>query len=272
MDDLLASGEESPLNSAISVRDQSVISMVEEAVESRNAVLAYQPVVLAKNTNQPAFYEGLIRILDPSGRVIPAREFMGSVETQPIGRMIDCVALELGLAALKHVPSLRLSINMSARSIGFGRWLRALEEGLRSDPTVAERLILEITEASAMLVPDVVQSFMNDLQMRGVSFALDDFGAGYTSFRHLRDMYFDIVKIDGQFIRGVADNADNQVLTKALVSIGRHFDMLVVAEQVETQRDADYLIRAGVDCLQGFHFGAPKRRVDFGPIKQQRAG
>ena len=270
-DQLFSSEGDNPLTSAISARDKDTIKMVEAAVEGRNAILAYQPVVMAGNTGQPAFHEGLIRILDPSGRVIPAREFIGAVETQQVGRMIDCVALELGLAALKRVPTLRLSINMSARSIGFGRWQRTLDEGLKLDPRLGERLILEITEASAMVMPDVVQAFMTELQVRGISFALDDFGAGFTSFRHLRDMYFDIVKIDGQFIRGISENADNQVLTKALVSIGRHFEMLVVAEQVESAADAGYLTKVGVDCLQGYYFGAPKRRLDFEKGAEARA-
>jgi EAL domain-containing protein (putative c-di-GMP-specific phosphodiesterase class I) len=111
-----------------------------------------------------------------------------------------------------------------------------------------------------MLVPELVISFMSDLQSRGVCFALDDFGAGYTSFRYLRDFYFDVVKIDGQFIRGIATNADNQVLMRALVSISEQFDMFTVAEFVENQEDAQFLIQAGVDCLQGYYYGAPTIR------------
>ena len=97
------------------------------------------------------------------------------------GRRIDALALELGLRALSENPDLRLSINMSARSIGYPDWSETLDRGLSEDPTVAERLILEITEASAMVMPDIVSVFMDDLQIRGVSFALDDFGAGFTS-------------------------------------------------------------------------------------------
>ena len=108
-----------------------------------------------------------------------------------------------------------------------------------------------------MIVPELVTGFMRDLQCRGVSFALDDFGAGFTSFRYLRDFYFDIVKIDGQFIRGIADSADNQVLTSALSAIATQFDMLTVAESVETARDAEYLAAVGINCLQGYFFGAP---------------
>jgi EAL domain-containing protein (putative c-di-GMP-specific phosphodiesterase class I) len=254
-----------PLAAAVAARDADVLRMVEGAVAARNAMLAFQPVVLAARPDRPAFYEGLIRILDDTGRVIPAREFIGAVEMHPIGRMIDCLALEIGIATLKATPGLRLAINMSARSIGFARWQRSLDDGLRADPSVGERLILEISEMSAMVMPDVVAAFMADLHGRGISFAIDDFGAGFTSFRHLRDMYFDILKIDGQFIRGVASNGDNQVLTHTFLSVARHFGMLTVAESVESAEDAGWLTAAGVDCLQGYHFGVPTRRPKFTP-------
>ena len=203
------------------------------------------------------------RILDEQGRVIPARDFMGAVETHEIGRRIDCLSLELGLAALAQEHSIRLSINMSARSIGYPQWLATLERGLRADPTIAERLILEITEGSAMLMPDLVTVFMADMQARGICFALDDFGAGYTAFRYLKDFYFDIIKIDGQFIRGIAQDPDNQVLAAALVSIARHFDMFTVAESVETEEDARYLIDIGFDCLQGYFYGIPSTEAPW---------
>jgi len=256
----IPAGHDSPLNYAVSARDRSTIEMVEAAIRHKQLMLAFQPVVTAGQSDRAAFYEGLIRITDPTGRVIPAREFIDQVETRESGRIIDCLALEKGLATLAEYPDLRLSINMSARSIGYRRWMRTLHKGLDADPTVAERLILEITESSAMLVPELVVGFMTELQARGVSFALDDFGAGYTSFRFLKDFFFDILKIDGQFIRGIATNADNQVLAAALLSIGRQFDMVTVAESVERAEDAAYLMALGLDCMQGFYFGAPTVR------------
>ena len=137
---------------------------------------------------------------------------------------------------------------------------------------MAERLILEITESSAMLMPDIVRVFMADLQLRGVSFALDDFGAGYTAFRYLRDFDFDVLKIDGQFIRGVAGNPDNQVLCRALISIARHFEMFTVAEFVETDEDAQWLIQSGIDCMQGYYFGAPTLQPWWVTEHEQRVG
>lgn len=252
--------EGTPIGFAISENDRETMAMVTSALDERRVALAYQPVVLGTEPDKVAFYEGLIRIMEPSGRVIPARDFITAVEEQETGRRIDCAALDLGLNALRRNPGLRLAINMSARSIGYAPWMRTLLQGLASDATVGERLILEITESSAMMVPELVTSFMDDLQKYGIAFALDDFGAGFTAFRYFKDFFFDMVKIDGQFIRGIQNDPDNQVLTRALLSIGRHFEMVTVAESVETVEEAEFLRSIGVDCLQGYLFGAPSTK------------
>ena len=262
----------SPLGAAISQADRDTIAMVRSALDTGRLRLAYQPVVLGFDPEKIAFHEALIRVFEPSGRIIPACDFITVVEDTEMGRLIDCAALDMGLSALHHHPELRLSINMSARSIGFPQWMRTLKRGLNASPTIGERLILEITESSAMQVPELVIAFMDQLQDQGVAFALDDFGAGMTAFRYFKDFQFDIVKIDGQFIRGVHANADNQVLTQALASIGRHFDMVVVAEQVEDVADAEWLRAKGIDCLQGYLFGAPTVKPDWLKPKQRAAG
>lgn len=249
---------DSPLDYALKKRNEPVIDTVTRAIERKHVLLAYQPIVHAKNPLKPAFYEGLIRIMDDTKEIIPAKDFITIVETLETGRIIDCLALELGLNTLAECPTLRLSINMSARSIGYPRWMETLEKGLSMDGTVAERLILEITEDSAMMMPELVKVFMTNLHKRGISFALDDFGAGYTAFRFLKQFHFDIVKIDGQFIRNINEDADNQVLTTALVAIANQFDMLSVAECVETQEEMSFLQDLGFDCLQGYLTGRPE--------------
>ena len=253
----LPEGADSPLNSAVSARDRSAVQMATEAVRHGQCRLAYQPVMQARPPHGVAFYEGFIRVLDETGRVIPAREFMPQVENTPIGRDLDCVALEKGLRAIARNPDIRLAINMSARSIGYARWSRVLERFLKRDPTIGERLILEISEDSAMQVPELVIDFMDRLQDKGVAFTLDDFGASNFSFRHFREFFFDAAKIDGQFVRGISTNPDNQALVRALIAVAREFEILVIAESVETREDAEFLVSSGVDCLQGFLFGAP---------------
>ena len=263
-------GLASPLGVMISEQDRDTMAMVRAAIDSRRMRLAYQPVVLARDPDQVAFHEGLIRVLDPNGRVIPAKDFINAVENTDIGREIDCIALEMGLGALVRHTSVRISINMSARSIGYPRWMRILKKGLQASPTIGERLILEITESSAMLVPEIVTAFMDDLQREGIAFALDDFGAGYTAFRYFKDFFFDIIKIDGQFIRNIHRDPDNQVLTRALLSIARQFEMFAVAESVETPEEAAFLQSIGMDCLQGYLFGAPSLRPAFMPEAERK--
>jgi EAL domain-containing protein (putative c-di-GMP-specific phosphodiesterase class I) len=253
----LPEGGDSPLNAAVTGRDGRVMDMVAAAIRHKNCLLAFQPVMQARAPHGAAFYEGLIRVLDETGRVIPARDFISVVENDELGRELDCNALEIGLRTLARNPAIRLSVNMSARSIGYNRWQRILDRCLDRDPTLGERLILEISEPSVMTVPELVADFMDRLQGRGIAFALDDFGTGPMMMRHFRNFFFDAAKIDGQFVRGIDRDADNQALVRALVAIAREFEMLTVAESVETVAEAEFLVSAGIDCLQGHLFGAP---------------
>ncbi|MEM7075139.1 MAG: EAL domain-containing protein [Pseudomonadota bacterium] len=253
----IPSGQQNPLAYAVTSRDWSVMQMVDDAVRHKQVLLAYQAIVPSGKQDAPAFYEGLARVLDETGRIIPAGEFIGTIETEETGRLIDCLTLEKGLRALLKYPDLRLAINMSARSIGYGRWMKSLKRGLAKDDTIAERLILEISESSAMLVPELVVSFMADLHAEGISFALDDFGAGFTSFKFLQKFHFDILKIDGQYVRGIHEDGNKQVMVAAFAAIAEQLDLITVAEQVENPNDALVLQDIGIDCLQGYYFGAP---------------
>lgn len=266
----LPEGGENPLAYAVTQRDRSTLALVKDALDHKQTLLAYQPVVRGGAGDKIAFYEGLIRVLDPTGRVIPAREFMPVVEETTLGREIDTLALRAGLMALADTPDLRLSINMSARSIGYAPWTTMLNRWLNRDATIGERLILEISEKSAMSMPELVASFMERLQTRGICFALDNFGSGLTAIRYFKDLYFDILKLDGQFVRGISQTPDNRAVVEVMLSIATHFDMVTVAEQVENREDADVLETLGVDCLQGFLFGAPTTRPYWTKPEKQR--
>lgn len=257
-----------PLSDALVSRDKSIVSNVRDALAREDAFLLFQPVVDGRRTGSIAFYEGLIRIMDDTGRVIPAKDFISAVEDKPEGREIDCLALKLGLQTLAAHPEIRLSINMSARSIGFTHWLETFEQETRADPTLAERLILEITESSAMAAPEITIDFMDRMQARGVSFALDDFGAGYTSFRYLKDFFFDIVKLDRGFVTYIDSDPDNRACVKALHAVSRHFDMFTVAEGIERREEAAVLAEIGIDCFQGYLYGAPAALPETAPARR----
>lgn len=230
---------------------------VRTALEEDRVALAFQPVIHSGSGGDPAFHEGLFRLKSADGSLVPAGAFIHLIEAHEVGRLLDCAALKLGFAALRDYPDLILSINLSARSVGYAPWRAALDEGLREQPGAEKRLILEITEASAMSLPDLIRDFMQEGHRRGLRFALDDFGAGHTSFRYLRAFRFDILKIDGGFVRGIVGDTDNQVLMRAFLDVARHFRMSTVAEWVETQEEACLLSGLGIDFLQGFGLGRP---------------
>ncbi len=265
-------GEGSPLEAAVAGRDSSVMDMVQAAVRHNEVHLAFQPVVQARRPDTVAFYESLLRVLDRTGRVIPARHFIVTAEQSELGRELDCVSLRQGLKTLAGFRHLRLSVNMSARSIGYRKWMKVLDRALRDDATLGERLILEISETSAMTVPELVTNFMADMQKRGVSFALDDYGSDRISIRHFRQFLFDAVKIDGQFVRGVHRDPGNQMVVSALMRVAQEFGMFTVAESVESEADAKYLTALGIDCLQGYFYGAPSMSPPWLPVSRAQTG
>lgn len=251
----------SPLDYIVQESQKNIQQTVRNSLAAGHAQLAYQPIVTADHNNFVAFYEGLIRLRDEGGRIIPAGQFMSDVEETAMGRDIDCASLRLGLNVLRAHPKLRLSINMSARSLADGKWRRTLMEGLRGQTKCGERLILEISETSAMQLHEVLIRFMEEMQPYGVNFALDDFGAGLIAFQRLKDFYFDMVKIDRCFVRNIHDSPDNQVMTEALVNVAHQFEMFAIAEGVESQQEAAVLTALGVDCLQGYLYGVPKLKL-----------
>jgi EAL domain-containing protein (putative c-di-GMP-specific phosphodiesterase class I) len=253
-----------PLHYAIASRDADVIGLVRAALAAGRADLAFHPVMTADAAPRITFFEGLVRVMDDAGRIIPAAQFMPQIENNVLGRQIDCVSLALALDRLRQNPDLRLSINLSARSIADGEWRRILDDGLRDRTRLGERLIFEISETSAMQLHDVVIRFMQDMQPKGVSFALDGFGAGMTALRHLKDFFFDLVKIDKSFIRGIDTDPDNQVLAEALITVAHQFEMFAIADGVETAAEAAFLRTIGVDCLQGYLFGVPRFTLEWG--------
>jgi len=266
-----AAAMSSPLDMAISQADRETLALVRKAIDARRVRLAWQPVVMVCDVTRIAFHEGLVRVLDTAGRIIPARDFMGAVERHEMGREIDCLALEQGLATLARQPELRISVNVSARSIGYPRWQRVLNKGLSAAPTIAERLILEIGEESAMTVPETLSAFMAEMQREGMAFALDDFGGGTTALGRLRDFYFDFAKIDARAVRGIDRDADVKALAAALVGVARPFGMVTVAVAVETATEGEILRGLGVDCLQGYLIGAPSLKPPWEAEPARRA-
>lgn len=263
--------EASPLAAAFSTAERGTLAMVRQALTEKRMRLAFQPAVYAADPGIIGFYEGYIRLLNPQGLVIPARDFMELAERQELGREIDVAALRLGLLTLQRNPGIRVAVNMSARSVGYKPWTQMLRAALRHQADLGKGLILEINEDSAMQMPDVLIPFMAEFRPAGITFTLDDFGAGTTSLELLNEYGFDIAKIDGKFIRDCHSSARNQPIVQAAISMGQAFDMFLVAEAVETNEEAVWLRDQGVGCLQGYLFGKPEVEPDFRKFRHARS-
>ncbi len=230
---------------------------VTEAMKDERLVFAYQPIVDAVS-HEVNSYECLLRMYSPEGELIPAGHFVPVVERLGLMRTLDRRSLDLTLQTLEMNPEVTLAFNISGVTAADRGWLRTLIARLKDRSELASRLVVEITETAALHDLEDSARFVSIMRDLGCQVAIDDFGAGYTTFRHLKALTVDIVKIDGSFVRGLADNMENQLFIRNLLSLARAFNLVTIAECVETLEDAEILAREGVDLLQGYYFGKPE--------------
>ncbi len=230
---------------------------VKEAMKDDRLCLAYQPVVDAR-TRGTSYHECLIRMIGKDGTLVPAASFIPVVEQLGLMRNIDRHTLALSLEDLEAHPDITLAINISGLTATERSWLRILISRLKGRRDLARRLIVEITETAALQDIEESARFVASLRELGCRVALDDFGAGYTTFRHLKALTVDIVKIDGSFVRDIKQCEENQMFVRNLLSLANTLGVETVAECVETADDADFLASEGVDFLQGYYFGKPE--------------
>ncbi len=235
---------------------RSISDQVQLALREDRVMFAYQPVVVAA-TGQVDHYECLLRMRTPDGRIVSAAEFVPVIEQLGFIRMVDRYVLDKAIAELIAHPEVKLGFNISGLTAADRPWLRALISQVRNRPELAARVIVEITETAALYDIEESARFVSALRHAGCHVALDDFGAGHTSLRHLQSLAVDTVKIDGSFIHNLAASPDAQVFLRHLLGLARGFGFHTVAECVATAEDAAILQREGVGFLQGYYFGRP---------------
>jgi EAL domain-containing protein (putative c-di-GMP-specific phosphodiesterase class I) len=220
------------------------------ALNERRIKLAYEPVVSAA-TREGAFHECLVRMDQGDGQVLLAPDIVPVAERLGLIRLVDHRVLELVVAELAAAPDIRLSLNISPDTTMDPDWWAGIESLMRAHPGVAERLIVEITETVAIQDIDDVRAFVSRLKNFGSRIAIDDFGAGYTSFRNLRKLGVDIVKIDGAFVQNITHSADDRAFVQTLIDLARRLDIKTVAEWVQDEEAANMLREWGCDYIQG---------------------
>jgi len=231
------------------------------AVERHELHLHYQPQVCAKSKKIVGI-EALLRWYHPKlgvispGLFIPLAEQTGLIGF--IGNWVLMAAcLQCRIFHLKGLPDIRVAVNVSIMQLQnpeFANRVRQILEETQLEPRYLE---LEITESIAVREPDYFIEMLKSLKELGVSIAIDDFGTEYSSLSRLCVMPIDRIKLDIQFVRGIGRSEKENAIIRGIINLTHTLGLKVIAEGVESELQHDFLIKSGVDEIQGFYYYKP---------------
>jgi diguanylate cyclase (GGDEF)-like protein/PAS domain S-box-containing protein len=238
----------------------SLTTRLRRAVENQNWILHYQPVVRLVDQSIEGV-EALLRWHDPNGGIVPPGEFIPLAEEMGlIGAIGDWVIEELARQQRQWREEgldLEVSFNLSPRQL----WQVSLAETMIGQLSAFDvdprKIVVEITESTAMTDPERTQRLLAELHAWGLRLAIDDFGTGYSSLSRLRHLPVDVLKIDRTFVRDVDRDPDAASMVRAMIQLALSLGMTPLAEGIETDGELRFLI--GNDCPlgQGFHLARP---------------
>jgi diguanylate cyclase (GGDEF)-like protein len=238
-----------------------------DAVRDRSFFLNYQPVIDLR-TGCVHGFEALLRWECPvRGRVDPS-EFIPILEETglivPLGQWLLETATRQAAEWRATFPHLELvmSVNLSGRQINEPGLIDIVQQALSTSGLASRGLQLEFTESMIMRDVESTHQLMSDLRSAGVSLAIDDFGTGYSSLSYLHRFPVDILKIDRAFVENLADHGEDHNIVHTIIALGQRLNMTLVAEGIESQRQAEMLRQAGCQFAQGFLFSTPLSVVD----------
>ena len=243
--------------------DMHLVSQIQQTLDSDGFELLAQPIVSLTNKNELDRFEILLRMHDGEGNKVASSAFFSAAERYQLMPQIDRWVVSATIAKLsEHVVYLKESgsifaINLSGQSLGDDEILRFIEEEIDSSGIPAKALCFEVTESAAVSNRRKAQSFMNTLRNRGCTFALDDFGAGLSSFAYLKNFKVDTLKIDGNFVRDITDNRISESMVAAITQVATVMGLETVAEYVENKKTKSLVAKLGVDFAQGHAVGKP---------------
>jgi EAL domain-containing protein (putative c-di-GMP-specific phosphodiesterase class I) len=239
-----------------------------EVLDDNRLLLYYQPVVRLSDL-RTVHCEILVRLRDDNGAVVLPGQFIEYAESLGMVQEIDMRVVERLLQHLRQPrqrsAKFRYFVNLSRVSISDQRWVRKFHCMLAGSDINHSQLVFEITETAAMSDVDVTQQFIRELKQMGCRFALDDFGAGFSSFYYLKRFDVDYLKIDGGFVRDLATDEGNRIFVRALCDVARGLNKQVVAEWVENRETMVILSEMGTLFAQGYLFHRPAPLCDEVP-------
>lgn len=243
------------------VRAAQLGDEIVSALNDRRVNIALMPIAEVSDQSI-AFHECLVRIVRPDGSQIPANDFIQIAERLGYIRLIDHRVLELALGALRADQSLSLSVNVSPLTAADPAYLSKVVTALQGNADMARRLVIELTETEQLKSLEDTTLFVSTLHDLGVRVAIDDFGAGYTSFRTLQSLKIDIVKIDASYVFDMVRNMEDHAFVRALSDLADTLGITVVAEGVENEVTLDAVSKLGISWVQGFGIGSAVLRQE----------
>jgi len=231
-------------------RNLSASDEVLRALNDRRVLIALEPVISA-DSRVLQFHEALVRVRGEDGALLGAGAIIPTAERFGLVKFVDIRVMEMAVRSLLAHPGRRLSVNVSMRTTVTPEWMTTLTGLVASDASVAGRLIVEITETAAMSDLDATAAIIAGIKDLGVRVAIDDFGSGHTSFKSLRALPVDLLKIDGAFIQNLSRSTDDRFFVRTLIDLAGHLGVQTVAEWVQDEETALQLAEWGVTFLQG---------------------
>ena len=231
-----------------------------DVLDEDRLVLYSQPVVRMADM-RTVHYEVLSRVRDESGNMLLPSQFIEYAEALGMVQEIDLRVLgrvlEYVSAPERKDEKMRYSVNLSRVSISDPHWVRKFAKMIAATDCARNQLVFEITETAAMSDVDVTQQFIREVKQLGCRFALDDFGAGFSSFYYLKRFDADYLKIDGAFVRDLLTDEGNRIFVKALCEVAHGLKKQVIAEWVEDREVMKALTEIGTEYGQGYLFHRP---------------
>ncbi|HEU4350137.1 MAG TPA: EAL domain-containing protein [Actinoplanes sp.] len=237
-------------------RQGSYRERVADALGTDQFTLYTQPI-LELQSNAVTRHELLLRVLDDTAGPQSPSQVLDTAERLDAVFDIDLWVVERAMQLSAEHPLLNLQINLSGRSVGDPRLTLEVERLIKQYDVSPDRLTFEITETALIGNLTEARRFADRVRELGCQLALDDFGSGYASFRYLRLFPIDLVKIDGEYVVNLVNNAQDQVLVRALVQVCQAYGIHTVAEFVQDEPTLRLLRELGVDYAQGYLIGRP---------------
>lgn len=260
------------LGDALPTQYTEMLQAVEltDALREGRLRLFSQPILpLARCNETVAHQEILLRVVDPNGGYRSPGTLIAAAERFGLMTAIDRWVFEETLAAYapwcRQEPSLRIGINLSSNSLADRSLLEFVVARLEAHAVPGRAICFEITETAAIAHLDQAVRLMRALKLHGCRFALDDFGSGQASFRYLKELPVDYLKIDGSFVRNMAESRVDDAMVAAINQMGHSMGIQTIAEWAESETVVRRLDELGVDFAQGYALGRPVPIDDSGP-------